>query len=144
MFHEGFPFNRRRPQPAPQPAPPPPATAPAAPAPAPRVAPGAQRDRRRSPRQTLVARATLRSDRSLAAACGYVSNISMNGVGFHTRRPLMVGESFHIRIELGPMKWSNRLRVVTCRPHEQSGTFDVGAEFIGNELSVVTGRPVAA
>ena len=85
----------------------------------------------------------VRSERSLAVACGYVSNISMNGIALHTRRPLAEGEHFHIRIELGPMKWSNRLRVVTCREHAESGTFDVGAEFVGNELAVA-GRQIAA
>ena len=143
-FHDGFPFSRRKPEATPPPVPA------VAPEPAPVISsirpttppPIPARDRRRSPRQTLVARAMVRSERSLAVACGYVSNISMNGIAFHVRRPLAEGEHFHIRIELGPMKWSNRLRVVTCREHAESGTFDVGAEFVGNELAVA-GRQAA-
>jgi hypothetical protein len=96
-------------------------------------------ERRRGPRQTLVAKAAIRPDSpvhvpSLVQA-GFVSNISMNGVGFHTRKPLAIGEKYRITLELGPMKWSSRFRVVSCQHHEDSETFDVGAEFIGNELT---------
>ena len=106
-----------------------------------RPRPGAGRpDRRRSPRQTLVAKAVIRPDLSAgmiapsSVSAGFVSNISMNGVGFHTRRPLAVGEKYRITLEVGPMKWSTRLRIVCCQEHD-SGTYDVGAEFIGNELA---------
>lgn len=107
------------------------------------VYPRAQ-ERRRSPRQTLVAKAVVRSEfNQNTLATGFLSNISMLGVGFHTRRPLTVGEKFHLRLELGPMKWATRLRVVSCQPHD-SGTFDVGAEFIGNDLSEHVRRDLAA
>jgi len=93
-------------------------------------------ERRRAARQTLVARATIKPQsnfRSGPLAAGYVSNISMKGVGLHTRRPLIVGESYHIKLEAGPLKWQSRMRIVSCQQHE-SGTYDVGAEFIANEL----------
>ena len=91
-------------------------------------------ERRRSPRQTLVAKAVVRSEfNQNTVATGFLSNISMLGVGFHTRRPLTIGEKFQLRLELGPMKWATRLRVVSCQPHD-SGTYDVGAEFIGSDL----------
>jgi hypothetical protein len=93
-------------------------------------APVRPNDRRRSPRQTLVAKAIVRSEvRPDAVATGFLSNISTIGVGFHTRRPLPVGDKFQMRLELGPVKWATRLRVVSCQPHD-SGTFDIGAEFI--------------
>lgn len=96
-------------------------------------------ERRRAPRQTLVAKATIRPDSSVHMAslvqAGFVSNISMNGVGFHTRKPLEVGGTYRITLELGPLKWASRFRVVSCRHHEESETFDVGGQFIGNELS---------
>lgn len=96
----------------------------------------AKADRRRAPRQTLVARATVQAeDSGMGVGAGYVSNISMVGIGFHTRRPLEVGQKYHIRLEVGPMKWSTRLRVVSCNPHD-TGTWDVGAEFVGNDLSI--------
>jgi len=93
-------------------------------------------ERRRAARQTLVARATIKPQSNFRGgplAAGYVSNISMKGVGFHTRRPLIVGESYHIKLEAGPLKWQSRMRIVSCQQHE-SGTYDVGAEFIANEL----------
>jgi PilZ domain len=150
-FHDGFPFAKNKPQPAPAPAPllpplkaPEPtidrpaaaAAAPAAPAPATVVPP--HRERRRSPRQTLVAQAVIKPDVSVTVPAlvttGFVSNISMGGIGFHTRKPLAVGEKFRVNLELGPMKWSSRMKVVACTPHPKSGTFDVGAEFVGNDL----------
>jgi hypothetical protein len=97
-------------------------------------------DRRLAPRQTLVARAVLRSDFDHnTVATGYLSNISMLGVGLHTRRPLAVGEKLQMRLEAGPMKWSARLRVVSCQPHD-SGTFDIGAEFISTDHADPTER----
>ena len=101
-------------------------------------------ERRRSPRQTLVAKAVVRSEfNQNTVATGFLSNISMLGVGFHTRRPLNIGEKFQMRLELGPMKWATRLRVVSCQPHD-SGTYDVGAEFIGNDLTERVARELAA
>lgn len=101
-------------------------------------------ERRRSPRQTLVAKAVIRSEATqTTVATGFISNISMLGVGFHTRRGLAIGEKYQLRVEVGPMKWSTRLRVVSCQPHE-SGTYDVGAEFVGSDLSARALREIAA
>jgi hypothetical protein len=101
-------------------------------------------ERRRSPRQTLVAKAVVRSEfNQNTVATGFLSNISMLGVGFHTRRPLSVGEKFQMRLELGPMRWATRLRVVSCQPHD-SGTYDIGAEFIGSDLVDRVQRELAA
>ncbi|HZL38195.1 MAG TPA: PilZ domain-containing protein [Tepidisphaeraceae bacterium] len=105
------------------------------------------RERRRAARQTLVARATVRPHNPLGpggpSAAGYVSNISLLGIGLHTRRPLSIGERYHIKLEAGPMKWTSHLRVVSCQPHP-SGTWDIGAHFIANELSVRRTREMAA
>ena len=101
-------------------------------------------ERRRSPRQTLVAKAVVRSEfNQNTVATGFLSNISMLGVGFHTRRPLSIGEKFQMRLELGPMRWATRLRVVSCQPHD-SGTYDIGAEFIGSDLVDRVQRELAA
>ena len=101
-------------------------------------------ERRRSPRQTLVAKATIRSESTqTTVATGFISNISMLGVGFHTRRGLAVGEKFQLRVEVGPLKWTTGLRVMSCQPHE-SGTYDVGAEFVGSDLSARALREIAA
>src|SRR4051812_38130698 len=96
------------------------------------------RDRRRSPRQTFVAKAMIRPDGSVPVAAlvsaGFVSNISLGGSAFHTRQPLAIGAKYRLSLDLGPMKWATRLRVVTCEHHPKSGTFDIGAEFVGNDL----------
>src|SRR3954451_13567682 len=148
-FHDGFPFAKNKPQPAPAPAPllpplkaPEPAIERPAPAAAAAAAPTTvvppHRERRRSARQTLVAKAVIKPDVSVTVPAlvttGFVSNISMGGIGFHTRKPLAVGEKFRVNLELGPMKWSSRMKVVACTAHPKSGTFDVGAEFVGNDL----------
>ena len=131
------------PAPAPVPLPVPAPVASDRPAPVGAVYPRAH-ERRRSPRQTLVAKAVVRSEfNQNTVATGFLSNISMLGVGFHTRRPLSVGEKFQLRLELGPMKWATRLRVVSCQPHD-SGTYDVGAEFIGSDLVDRVQRELAA
>lgn len=129
-FPDGFPFSPRTPDAV--------AAQPASPDPAPAAATLTGRERRRSPRQTLVAKAVIRPDVSVMmpslVTTGFVSNISMGGVGFHTRRPLAVGDKYRLNLELGPMKWASRMRVVSCTQHSKSGTFDVGAEFVGNDL----------
>ena len=112
-----------------------------APAPAPIV------ERRSAVRQTMIARATIRPETNFAgigpSAAGYISNISLKGVGFHTRRPLIIGERYSIKLEVGPMRWATRLKVVTCEPHP-GGTYDVGAEFVTNELQIRAPRDIAA
>ena len=106
--------------------------------------PGVAQDRRRVPRQTLVAKAALRRDGCPGGpAFGYVSNISMLGVGFHTQEPLSVGDKYHIRLEVGPLKWTTMLRVVVCNRHE-SGTFDVGAEYVAKEMPARNPASLAA
>ena len=106
--------------------------------------PGVDHDRRRIPRQTLVAKAVLRRDgRPGGPSFGYVSNITMLGVGFHTQEPLSIGDKYHIRLEVGPLKWSSMLRVVCCNPHE-SGTYDVGAEFVSKEMPARPPHTLAA
>ena len=141
-FHNEFPFNKRTSRPAPEPERP---SEPAAPEPAPTTVP--PQERRRAPRQTLVAKATIRPDGSVSMpplmTTGFVSNISMGGIGLHTRRPLAIGEKYNLNLELGPVKWTSRFQVVSCQPHETSGTFDVGAEFVGNDLMSRT-RQIAA
>jgi len=84
----------------------------------------------------LVAKGTLKPDIGPASiAPAYVSDISLLGVGFHTPASVSIGSRYQIRLEVGPMKWNSRVRVITCIQHE-NGTFGVGAEFVGNELAV--------
>ena len=99
--------------------------------------PQQQVERRRSPRQTLVAKATLHPEgHDAAVATSFMSNVSALGVGFHTRRALPVGARYQMRVELGPVKWAARLRVVSCQMHGD-GTWDVGAEFLQEDCSTI-------
>ncbi len=101
-------------------------------------------ERRRAPRQTLVAKAIIGADAHPGpVATGFISNISALGVGFHTRRELPVGGNFMMRLELGPLKWWTRLRVVSCQLHG-TGTWDVGAEFVGAEPAAPAASAIAA
>ena len=115
-----------------------------APAPVAAPRPLSNRDRRRAPRQTLVAKASLRSEVAPAGARPvFVSNISMLGVAFHTRIPLPLDERFQLKLEAGPMQWTSRVRVISCAPNPD-GTYDIGAEFVGNELQSRTRTALAA
>ena len=100
-------------------------------------------ERRRSPRQTFVAKAVIRAEANAAAVTvGFTSNISTLGIGLHTRRPLPVGETFQMHVELGPVKWAARLRVVSCKLH--GGTWDVGAEFVESDSAAAAPLAMAA
>lgn len=163
VLPDEFPFNRRKAA-AEEAAPPPPQTppvvapviaaapavesapTPAAPAVEPleaeslvEVAAGPRvvyrgRERRRSPRQALRAKATYR-DESKPAAGGTVQviNISMFGIRLWSPRPAAPGDKAAVRMELGPLKWAGRVRVVTCNALEDDG-FVLGCEFVANEL----------
>ena len=45
-----------------------------------------------------------------------------------------LGDKASVRMELGPVKWSGRVRVVTCDALEDDGHV-LGCEFVANELS---------
>jgi hypothetical protein len=164
VLPEEFPFVKRAspatPAPAPQPAParvtPPPKppeklAADIAAAPAPpiqRLEPDALievacgprnvyrgRQRRRSPRQAFRAKATYRDDAKPAASGAVqVVNISMFGVRLWSPRPMTVNDRGQFRLELGPVKYQSRLRVVTCAMVEDDG-YVIGCEFVANEVA---------
>jgi hypothetical protein len=92
------------------------------------------RERRRSPRQALRAKATYRDDTKPAAGGAVqVVNISMFGVRLWSPRPVAVNDRATVRMELGPVKWSSRVRVVTCETLEDDG-YVLGCDFVANEL----------
>jgi hypothetical protein len=139
LFSDEFPFNRpQRPQTASAPR----AVQAVDAADAPATA--SARNRRRSVRQTLIAKAMLRADDAPAASRPvFVSNISMLGIAFHSRIPLPAGEKYQIKLEAGPMQWASRVRVVSCVENED-GSYDCGAEFVGNELEFRTRAALVA
>jgi hypothetical protein len=92
------------------------------------------RERRRSPRQALRAKAVYR-DETKTAASGAVQvvNISMFGVRVWSPRPMQAGDRGHIRLELGPLKWASPVRVVAVETNDDDG-YIAGCEFIAKEL----------
>ena len=112
---------------APSPSAPTPAPAPAAPLPF--------KDRRRSPRQRMNAKATLRVDNVGGNPLVVeIDNLSLLGVRLRTDRELLINDKANIRLEVGPLKWASRLRVINCLRRGEAN-YTIGCEFVGNELA---------
>ena len=93
----------------------------------------AGRDRRRSPRQAIRAKATFRSDADVTAVRSVqIVNLSLMGVRFRTNQPMSVGDRGNVRMEVGPVKWGSRVRVIKCDAAAEG--YEVGCEFVMNEL----------
>jgi hypothetical protein len=91
-------------------------------------------ERRKSPRQTIVARAMIRHDAVRGPAKPVqMTNLSLLGVQFRTADMFDRDEKANIRLEVGPLRWTSTLRVVHCEKNVD-GSYTVGAAFIGNEL----------
>jgi hypothetical protein len=99
-------------------------------------------DRRKSPRQTMLAKAMLRPDAGGPARAVELRNLSLLGVRFRSHESIRIGERFHIKLEVGPLKWATRLRVINCVKDETGAAHYIGCAFIGNELTRT--YPVAA
>lgn len=92
------------------------------------------KERRRSPRQALRAKAVYRDEINTASSGPVqVINISMFGVRLWSARPLQSGDKGSIRLELGPVKWSSMIRVVSIESNEDDG-YIAGCEFVAKEL----------
>jgi hypothetical protein len=91
-------------------------------------------ERRRSPRQSLRAKAMYRNDLNPAAAGPVqILNFSMCGLRFWATRAMKVGERGTVKMEIGPVKWTGRVKVVTCNPQDDEG-YALGCEFAANEV----------
>lgn len=111
------------PRPAPAPAP--------APVPAPSVP---QADRRKHKRDALTTAALLRIDGIPGPSTKIeLMDISIAGARFRSPRKLDIGEKAQIRVEVGPFRWTTRLRVVHCTPLEE-GFASIGCAFQRTEL----------
>jgi hypothetical protein len=92
-------------------------------------------ERRRSPRQSLRAKAVYRNDLNPAAAGPVqILNFSMCGVRLWSNRSMKVGERATVKMEIGPVKWTGRVKVVTCNPQDDEG-YALGCEFATNEVA---------
>ena len=112
---------------------------PVPPAPAAKVEEDKGDERRRSPRQALAAKGFVRSeDNSVPGWKVDMVNISMLGIRFRSTRALEPGERASVKMELGPLRWSSKLKVVHCDEIDPKN-YSIGCEFVANELS----RPMA-
>jgi hypothetical protein len=93
-------------------------------------------ERRRDARQSIVARATLFVDQGVGAPQKVeLRNISVSGCSFRVRDALVPGNRYRIKIEIGPMSYASPLRIISTTQLGH-GQYDVGAEFIRNELAM--------
>jgi hypothetical protein len=92
-------------------------------------------ERRRSPRQSLRAKAVYRNDLNPAGAGPVqILNFSMCGLRFWSTRVMKVGERGTVKMEIGPVKWTGRVKIVTCSPQDDEG-YALGCEFAANEVA---------
>jgi hypothetical protein len=93
------------------------------------VAPYRGPERRRAIRLPMRVLSIYRGDINPAGA-GPVQliNISMCGVRLWSARPLKVGERGTVKLDVGPVRWSTRVRVIACDSRDGEG-FTVGCEF---------------
>jgi hypothetical protein len=91
-------------------------------------------ERRRSPRQAFRAKAIYRNDMNPAGAGPVqIVNFSAGGMRLWSTKPIKMGERGNVKMEVGPVKWSGRVKVVACDAHEDDG-YSVGCEIATNEL----------
>jgi hypothetical protein len=92
-------------------------------------------ERRKAMRHPLITRAQLRADIGFTGLVSVeVHNISLLGVRLISPHPIDAEQKAQIRLEVGPLKWSARLRVITCHRADGSNRFHLGCQFIGNEM----------
>src|SRR4051794_10313963 len=87
-------------------------------------------EKRGSERSQFFAAASLYTELSPDVAHKvWVTNISLGGLAFRTRRVYEAGQSFHIQLEAGPIDMNCPIRIIWSRQNSE-GSFEVGAEFI--------------
>jgi hypothetical protein len=100
-------------------------------------------ERRRSPRQALLARALIKME--IGTAPGWkidLLNVSMLGIRFRSPHSLTPGDKAFVKLEVGPLKWNTKLRVIHCNAME-SGEYSIGCEFVGTDLARTSARAAA-
>jgi len=98
-------------------------------------------ERRTSPRQAVRAKGMYRNELNPAAAGPVqILNFSMTGVRLWSSRPMKAGERGNVKMEIGPVKWNSRVKVITCEPQDDEG-YAVGCVFAQSEA--ITRRTAA-
>ena len=92
----------------------------------------AQSEKRTSERSKMVVAASVYPDRlspdNLAHKV-WVTNISLGGVGFKTRRKYDVGSTCYIRLDAGPIRFDNPCKIIWCSRRDEN-TYEVGCELL--------------
>jgi hypothetical protein len=82
----------------------------------------------------MRARASFRSEADVTAVrTVQIVNLSLTGVRLRSNQPMTVGDRGNVRMEVGPVKWGSRVRVIQCEPGADG--YEIGCEFVTNELS---------
>jgi hypothetical protein len=91
-----------------------------------------QSDQRASQRSKMVVAASVYPDRlspdNLAHKV-WVTNISLGGVAFKTRRKYDPGSTCYIRLDAGPIRFDNPCKIIWCNRRDEN-TFEVGCELL--------------
>lgn len=91
-------------------------------------------ERRKAKRDSMATAALLRIDGIHGPPMRVnLIDISVAGARLHCPHPLDAGEKAQIRLEVGPLRWTTRLRVVHSAPLDD-GSASVGCAFLRTEL----------
>lgn len=108
----------------------------------PAARPVVKNERRKTRRDALSTAALLRVDGVHGPPLKIeLSDISIAGARFRSPQKLDLGEKAQVRVEVGPFRWTTRLRVVHCEPLDD-GAASIGCAFLRTEL--LRPWPVAA
>ena len=87
-------------------------------------------ERRTNERTELIANAVLYTEITPDVAHKvWLTNLSLGGVQFKTRREYSAGQCFHIRLEAGPLDMDCPIRIVWTR-NAPDGLYYVGCVFL--------------
>ena len=89
-------------------------------------------ENRTSDRAKFIVAATIYPDRLSPDNLSHkvwITNISLGGLAFKTRRKYEVGTSCYVRVDAGLAKFDNPLRVVWCQKRDED-TYEVGCELL--------------
>jgi hypothetical protein len=91
-----------------------------------------QSENRAAERTKFVVAATVYPDRLSPDNLSHkvwITNISLGGVAFRTRRKYEAGTSCYIRVDAGIVKFDNPLKIIWCNRRDEN-TFEVGCELL--------------
>jgi hypothetical protein len=91
-------------------------------------------ERRKYQRDRMAAQALIHLDgRRLPPAKVTLVDVSIAGARFQASRPLDVGDKLQIRLEVGPFRWTTRMRVIHCTSSDSQNCL-IGCAFLRTEI----------